>query len=153
MPDRTQDLGTLLKAVNRGVFEVIQDTLHQHGLPAPTMAVMHQVHRAPGTTVSDLARQTHLAKSHVSKTVESLAGMGFLEKRPDPDDQRLLRIYPAEKAKTHFQGMDALINKRMSAVLSSLPPERVDAIIEGLELLKEALEQSKKEMTQGAQTH
>lgn len=148
-----EDLGALLKAVNRGVFEVVQDTLRQHGLPAPTMVVMHQVHRTPGTTISDLARQTRLAKSHVSKTVESLAGMGFLEKRPDPDDQRLLRIYLAEKAKTHFQGMDALINRRMSTVLSSLPPEKVDAIMEGLELLKEALEQSKKEMVSGAQTH
>lgn len=151
MPERLEELAVLLKDVNRGVFETIHEILRKQGLPPPTMSVIHQVQKAPGTTVSDLARKARLAKSHVSKTVESLAAMGFLEKRPDPEDQRLLRIYPAAKAETHLREMDALIQQRLSAVLSRLSPDQVNAVIEGLGLLKKALDESRKEMNDSGQ--
>ena len=140
MAEPPEILEGLLKAVNRGLFDLAQDVLHQYGLPASGIAVMSQILRVPGTTVSEVARRTGMAKSHVSKTVESLSEVGFLEKRPDPSDQRLVRIHATEQAEMRFREMQTAMRHRLSAVISSLPDQKVDAIIDGLKALHAALE-------------
>lgn len=145
--ERLEVLDGLLKAVSRGLLEVIKDASHQHGFPGHGMPIMHEVVEIPGTTVSELARRTGIAKSHVSNTVETLTQMGFLEKRPDPSDQRRVCVYATEQAKTHFQQMQGEVRRRLSAVISTLPDGKMDAAIDGLQVLKAALEQQKTRST------
>jgi len=46
-----------------------------------------------GITQRDLADTLHLARPTVTKMVQALERSGAVERRPDPDDQRLTRVY------------------------------------------------------------
>lgn len=140
MSDRIGVLEQLLKAVSKDVFDLARSAMHDRGLPAPTMPVLGHVTRSPGITVSEIARQTGLAKSHVSKTVDSLCEMSFLEKRADPDDQRLARIYATRKAHTYFRELHASVRKGLTEAFSALSDEQIDSIICGLQSLRTVLE-------------
>ena len=144
MADRLETLEQLLKGVSRSLFELARDVMHERGLPAPSMAVLGQVVANPGLTVSELARRAHLAKSHISKTSDSLCELGLLEKRPDPADQRLVRMYATEKARAQLNEMRSAVRARLSAAAAELPDEKLDAMVDGLQLFRAALAKQKR---------
>lgn len=143
MTERHEPLVDLLQAVNRGMFELIRDVLDRHGLPVASRAVMHQISHTPGITLSEISRRTGMAKSHVSKTINGLEQQGLLERRPDPADQRAVRLHPTPRAAAHFAQFQAEMRERLSAVVAALPEERLDPVIAGLQALKTALGQGK----------
>lgn len=142
MPDRFEELHRLLREVSRGVFHLARDMLHGQGLPPPSMPVLRMVFHSPGVTISELSRETGMAKSYISKTIESLTTAGILEKRKDPADQRVLRIHPTEAAVVRSREMHAAVDARLAGIIATLPEEKVDALIDGLHMLKAALDRA-----------
>lgn len=142
MAERLEVLEQLFKAVHRGLHEIMKEALRNRGLPVQSMTVISQVLKSPGITISELARSTGMAKSHVSNMVESLSAMGLLEKCQDSSDQRLVHIYATAKAQTEFKQIRESLRKRFSAAVSALPDEKVEAIIDGLRSLRIAFEQA-----------
>jgi DNA-binding MarR family transcriptional regulator len=144
MAERHEELVELLQAVNRGIYEQIKDVLAKHGLPSASMVVMHHVHKEQGITISELSRRTGLAKSHVSKTIDSLTEQGFIEKRPDPADHRLVRLHTTEQADQHFGQMQGDLRARLSGVVAALPDDKVDAVIQALQVLRGVLAEERR---------
>ncbi len=129
------------------VFHDVNKLLHQHirpvfqNLPLPPGAMMlgGQIRHNPGLTVSELSRRTGIAKSHVSNMLEEMNRRGWIEKRPDPIDHRLVRIYLAETGAGHMQQMHEEIRYRMAAAISGLPEDKARQLIAALQDFKEAL--------------
>lgn len=145
MRDREEQLVDLLMAVNRGLHEYLRETFRGQVLPFAAMIVMRQVKHQPGITVSELARQTGLAKSHVSKTLEELTQLGYVEKRPDPADQRLLQVYLTEQAIAHLHQVRNAVRRQVAALVAALPDPQVAQLVEGLETLQGVLERARQE--------
>lgn len=62
-----------------------------------------------GTRLTDLARRVGISKQAVAQLVDELEAMGFLERRPDPDDGRAKRIFFSSAGRgALFEGLDAL---------------------------------------------
>ncbi|MGI6164030.1 MAG: MarR family winged helix-turn-helix transcriptional regulator [Bacillota bacterium] len=131
----------LLKSVNRRMFGIAHTVLQQYGLPHSGMAIVGQILKAPGSTVSEVARRTGFAKSHVSKTVDTLSDQGFIEKRQDPSDQRLVRLFATDNLKERFSAMRDVMDHCMSEVLSVFPKQKLDSLVDGLKMLNAALQE------------
>lgn len=63
--------------------------------------------RAPGISQEQLAQKICVNKSSVTRQLTSLENKGFVERRPDADDRRILRAYPTEKAKAVYPAVQA----------------------------------------------
>src|SRR5262249_12434124 len=103
------------------------------------MMVMLQIQREPGVTLSELARRSGIAKSHVSGTVEALHRRGMVAKQTDPDDQRLLRLYLTDAASASLQPLFVNLRGRLAEGAGAVPEERQAALVESLQELREAL--------------
>jgi len=68
-------------------------------VPSASWMLLHHLRQSPGQTVSGLARVCGISKSRVSVLADELHGRGLLEKRPDPEDQRVLRLYLTERVR------------------------------------------------------
>ncbi len=143
MAERHEILAVLLRTTHKGLYELVKEAFYEAGLSSTSMAILRRLHERPGSTVSDLARSTGMAKSYISKTLDHLAEQNFVEKRADPADQRLTRIYRTEYSRSRFQEMEKVIHQRLEPVFALVPDDKVDATIEGLELLKAILDQRK----------
>jgi len=147
--DRIDRLDRLLRSVNHSIMATVRETVEPHGIPRRGMEIIRHVHMVPGVTVSEIARRTGMAKSNVSNTVDSLLTIGMLEKRNDPADQRLVRIYHTPQADEHFQRVREAVLARLTEVLAVLGPAKVDSLIEALQDLETALAAGRAHETAG----
>lgn len=100
-----------------------------------TLMMMRQIEHEPGVSVSELARRSGTVKSHVSKTVDQLVALGLAEKRPDPQDQRLLRVYSTPAASEFKKQMEARALAHWSEVTADIPEADLAAVEHGLRIL------------------
>ncbi|TCL77214.1 MULTISPECIES: MarR family winged helix-turn-helix transcriptional regulator [unclassified Curtobacterium] len=61
--------------------------------------VMRWVDRNPGTSPSATAEATALKRSNLSVALRSLVAKGMVERRPDPDDARVVQLHSTDVAR------------------------------------------------------
>lgn len=149
MEQKTEQLVDLLQAVHRLMFDHVRCVWEERSIPATQMMVMHQIAREEGITISETSRRLGLAKSHVSKTVDELATAGYVEKRPDPHDGRILRLFRTPTAIARFDKVQAQVRDRIAAVVRELPPAKAEGLVEGLQLMASALEAAREQERTG----
>lgn len=143
MSRREEVLVDLLWEVNRSLHDRIKVVLEDLDLPFVSTIILREVDREPGVTVSELSRRCRIAKSHVSKTVESLSQKLYVEKRPDPSDQRVLRVYPTEEARDRMAQVRGRIRRRLADLIEPVQPETKEDLIKGLKALRSALREGR----------
>jgi DNA-binding MarR family transcriptional regulator len=95
-----------------------------------------------GISLKDLSREVSLAHSTVSGIADRLEKRGMLERRPDPVDGRVSRIYPTAVVLEFVRDrIPELTSGPLERALArATPPER-RAIERALRHLRELLEQ------------
>lgn len=130
----------LLRTINRSLSDEVKQLLAQHELPLSSMLITRQIKLEPGISLSELARKTGIAKSHVSNVIKDLTKRGWVEKQPDPRDQRLLRLFLSPLA-LHYLGIIGQdVRQHFSALLGDLSENRSLEIIKDLQELLLVLE-------------
>lgn len=133
------EIGELFRQVNREIHERFRHAFKEKEMPPfGTMIMLRVIDHHPGVTVSELARRSGMVKSHISKTLEQLESQGQVEKRPDPEDQRLLRIFLTRAAREDIKQKEALATALWSEVLEQLPDAELEAAVRGLRVLRDA---------------
>jgi len=138
-----ETLDSLLKAVNRELHRIVNSVMDEYEMPMPGMAVLSHVLKEPGLSVSQISRKTNMAKSHVSMTVKSLTRSGFLKKQSDCHDQRLVRVYPTERARTAHDEISNAIRSEVSRALAELSQDEIGRLTEALKSLNAVLSRSR----------
>ena len=86
-------LGHLLNKVcglrHRPMHELLDELGLYHGQPAMLRALWD----GDGVTHSALAGQLNKSPATITKTVKRMEKAGFVERKPDPRDERLSRVY------------------------------------------------------------
>jgi DNA-binding MarR family transcriptional regulator len=65
--------------------------------------VMEHLDRRDGLRLTDLAESSGLAPQSVQALVDQLETLGYVERRPDPQDRRAKRIWRTDKARRASQ--------------------------------------------------
>lgn len=104
--------------------------------PAPSFAIQTDC-RTPGLSSGQIASELNLKSSNASTTLRGLEERGFLERRADDGDRRIVRVYPTAKARENL----AIKRGVWAATLrDALPdPERAAALLPTLRALDESL--------------
>jgi len=71
------------------VFALFEELGLYHGQPPMLFALWDE----DGQTHTELAGRLHVQASTVTKMVQRMEKVGFIERRDDPDDQRVSRVY------------------------------------------------------------
>ena len=79
--------------IGEAVAEVAPDQRPAHG------AIMEQLDFTDGMRLTDLAQGAQLTPQSAGELIDQLEELGYVERRPDPDDRRAKRIYRTAKAK------------------------------------------------------
>ena len=76
--------------LNRGLMHNLMSKIGLHqGQPY----VLELLWQEDGRTHSELAAQLHVSAATVSNTIRRMEKAGFVERRPDPHDERVSRVY------------------------------------------------------------
>ncbi len=143
MPMKQELLINLLREVNQSISGHVRNVLIQHGLSFTTMIIIRQIKVEPGITISELARRSNIAKSHISNTIKELDIKGWVETQTDPRDRRILRLYLSKAGTENLEIIGAAIRQRLSNLLSGISEARTVEIIESISDVHAALKQAK----------
>lgn len=102
--------------IGTAVRQVAPDQRRAHG------AIMEQLDFTDGMRLTDLANGAELTPQSAGELVDQLEELGYVERRPHPDDRRAKRIYRTAKAKQATQAaMEAaqLSEKKIKSLLGA----------------------------------
>ena len=88
--------GYLLAQVCRAHHARARALLDEIGLYRGQQFVLCALWKEEGLTHSDLADRLHVHPATVTNALKRMERAGFLERRPDPEDQRVSRVYLTE---------------------------------------------------------
>jgi DNA-binding MarR family transcriptional regulator len=97
-------------------------------LTVQQLRVLNLVASEPGLSSQDLARQLAVSPPTASGLVDRLEEKGVLERRRDPDDRRLRRLYLTELGQEAVLEGDSLFERALVAVIKLMTPDDMRAM-------------------------
>ncbi len=91
-------------------------------------------------TVKNIARRLDVAKSRVTKLVESLIGKGLLDRINDPRDARIKLISTTQAGRSRLEEIDVFHKKIHQKILLQLDLDERKNMLSFLERLRSAME-------------
>lgn len=141
-----EQLAELLHDINRGMGKYARDIFAANDLPFSLFVICKHIKAEPGITVSEMARRTGIAKSHISNQIRKLEERGWVEKRLDVNDQRIIRLYLSKEGSSEMVVMRNKIRQQFSSLLSEIPPQRAEELASDLAEIKTIIDKHREEI-------
>lgn len=94
---------------------------------------LHLLKHEPGVAQKELAEYLRVSPAAVSTAVRQMEDLALVERRPDPDDTRVLRLYLSDRGRHIFDEMQRERRDAVETLLAALPLAEQRAIVEALE--------------------
>jgi DNA-binding MarR family transcriptional regulator len=96
----TESLDVLFAQICRLKHVRVQGLLEALGLYEGQPSLLRSLWDQEGLTHAELARRLRVRPATVTKMIQRMEKSGFVERRPDPADQRLSRVYLTEAGRS-----------------------------------------------------
>lgn len=143
MADSRHELSLLWRSVSREIGDRFRHAFRNSDIHFGMLMVLKQIQHQPGVTLNELARRSGVAKSHVSKMVDQAVKQALVEKRPDPADQRLVRLLITEAGEQTIAPIQARAEAVWATFADAIPEGQVAEVNRGLQILLDALERTR----------
>ena len=111
-----------------------------YGLSGPQFDVLATLHREEGIMQQDLAARLLVTKGNITGVVNRMEALGWIERRPDPEDRRTNRLYLAEAGKILFAEVNPKHEAFIYEVLAGFLPDEMQVLRRLLQKLEDAVE-------------
>lgn len=112
----------------------------EFGVTLPAFDLLAQAERKPhGPTMSELSQRLMVSKGNVTDLVERMEARGLIERRPDPRDGRIQRVYLTEAGARQFSAMAPAHNGWLEQSLGRLDEDKLERLHELLGEMKTLL--------------
>lgn len=108
------------------------------------MKVLMLLNKEKEMKVSDVAEALHTSLSNMTGILDRLEGMQFVERFPSPIDRRSVLVRLTDKANQIFINLLASGHEKLQQATAILTEEEKTVVKDGLRLLANALEKTKK---------
>lgn len=97
MSERIETTGELWQELMRTIHRIMRATRHilePHDLRGPVVPVLRFILESgpQGVRLSDVAEEMDVSPAHITRLIDSMEDKALVQRRPDPDDRRALRV-------------------------------------------------------------
>ncbi len=139
MSEADRHFGWLATDVARLMRTVFDRRVKGLGITRPQWLALTRLKRKPGASQSELADMMEIERAPAGKIVDRLQERGWLERRPDPDDRRINRIFLTELGERVHAAIWPIGQSTVSEALSDLTSDEADLLTELLIRVKTRL--------------
>ena len=119
--------------IQRAFKRYCNEVLQPLGLSSSNYYYLLAVVRAPGCTLTDLARQMEVDKALVTRTVGRLQELGYLRKQASPADSRAQQVFPTERCREVLAQMQPLFREWGDQLKGDYSPQEYEQLLHLLE--------------------
>jgi DNA-binding MarR family transcriptional regulator len=127
----------LMRSARRLLFEVDADS-PLWDLPVPQLRALHLIAHRKRCAMGDLAERLAVAMSTATQVADRLEQRGWIQRVDDPVDRRVVRLELTPEGRAVVEQRRQQRRAQLHEVLSRMPAEKQEALIEGLRALCEA---------------
>ena len=134
------DIRTLrrhLRAIEREVEYQLKDQTSCCGVTPAQCHVLLELADSDGTSLVELSERLKLDASTLSRTVDSLVRAGLVDRAPDPESRRSVRLSLTAEGMKKVEVIDFGCNQFYRELLARVPGKMQTAMVEALGLLAE----------------
>lgn len=99
----------------------------------PHLDIMINLYRREGISQQELARKLLVGRSNMSMLLPQLEKRGLIERRPDPRDKRVLRLYLTETGKAVTEQAMKIQTALIDSVMATSTEERCLMVADQME--------------------
>ncbi|KUO48798.1 MAG: hypothetical protein APF76_18125 [Desulfitibacter sp. BRH_c19] len=134
-------ISLLIKEVNALMRQNIKQMFDQTGLTTPQIMVIATISKHGSLKISEISEVLSLSNSTISGIVDRLEDQGFVERKRNNEDRRVVRVSLTKKAhQIMHTTFHETIEQNLDEKLNKAEKGQVEAIISGLETLKRLLQ-------------
>lgn len=102
--------------------------LQGNGLPPAQVGAMKFILRTPGMSQRELADALHIQRATATVMLQKMEKAGYIDRRPDTEDQRVSRIYPTQMAMVQDAENNKAVESYFEACFRDFQPEDFEAL-------------------------
>jgi len=87
-------------------------------------------------SMSDLGKTLNISKTQMTTKIDELVNVGFIERVPDENDRRVLRIVLTTEGKNHIKKSHKTVTESMNQLLSPLDHKELEELSKSIETIK-----------------
>lgn len=122
------------------VMQDLRRTMRSHSaaeLRVPELRSLAFLRHNPGSNLTDLAEYIGVSLPSMSKLVDALAYRGLIDRQPDPEDRRRVRLSLTQEGMSVLSKAREAVKARFAVRLARLPAEDIALVTAGMALLRE----------------
>lgn len=141
MPEMSveRELAFTISDVARLLRTFADQRARDFGMTRAQWAVLARVQSSQGLKQIELADTLDLQPITLTRLIDRLCDSGLIERRSDPDDRRVKRLYLTPAAHPVLEGLSRLGQDMMATVLEGIEPAAVEELLTRLVILKNNL--------------
>ncbi len=118
------------------------ETDKKYGLTRNDGEILHHIYLCGGeSTAKNIVEQKWVSKSQVSKSVEKLAGMGYITTETDGNDRRIVRLNLTERGMPAVRDLERDTSEFLNKLFESLDQNEIDELNRLLNKLTQGLKE------------
>ena len=98
-PPPREEIGPRVMCLSRHIRRALNEAVAEQGLFSGQHDIIILLTESPGITLRELSNRLGVSGATASVSVKRMEKSGFITKKPDDKDARIIRLYPTEKAK------------------------------------------------------
>lgn len=123
--DEPQSFTTMrrIEYIGRIHHMAFRSVLQNGFLPPAQVGAMKEIIQNPGMSQRELADALHIQRATATVMLQKMEKAGYIDRRPDQDDQRVSRIYPTQLAIDQDSENKKAINAYFDRCFRGLDPQ------------------------------
>lgn len=123
-------LGRLLHLAQKRSARILRAELEPFGITPVQFVVLSELYQHDGRSLNAIAERMSADPPTVSGVVDCLVTGGYVERRPDPQDRRRLRLFITEKARAIEADLKAANERRQRVITQLMTAEESELLRE-----------------------
>ena len=142
-----REFGFLLSDTARALRTVVDQRAREIDMTRAQWSVLARIQRCEGLKQSDLAAQIDVAPITLGRILDKLSALELVERRSDPTDRRVYRLYLTQAALPVLEKLSAIGEAVMKEALAGLADDTITEFSARLLAIKANLKASHKSPT------
>lgn len=138
-PSKNREFAFILNDVARLLRTYADYRAAQFGMTRAQWAVLVRLDLYEGLNQSELAEMLDLQPITLTRLLDKLADSGLIERRADPDDRRIKRLFLTPAARPLLEHLGVVGEDLMAAVVEGLEPPAIEQMIGQLDAVRDNL--------------
>jgi DNA-binding MarR family transcriptional regulator len=139
MADGDSNFGWLTTDVARLMRTVFDRRVKALGITRPQWLAIVRLNRRPGASQSELADMMEIEKAPAGKIVDRLQERGWVERRADPVDRRINRIFLTKRGQRVFDVISPIAISTVADAVADLSDYEIALLVQLLGRVKSRL--------------